>query len=383
MDNNDIFGGPPGSPAKPNTFRTIYDPTRSGESETRSGKFHTVGALTSSFRNLTLADHPLKYKFFNTPFTEYYNYISKTIPLDELPPTMETLARPIYQGFIELSGDPEFENLCEEGFYQKLYWLEKIYVGYDFFNGPLVFEGTGQPTNDIERQIEKLKKKGGYSCFTKLTNNDYDDNIDFMHIDTGLTFKVHDWEDKLVIARWGTNCNNFKNWFIYTINWLIGRTKLNLAGSLTMARLQIIGEDYSELENDLNGRIYNCSPIIMSGERAIDLKGTAFYAGTDLDSLQRSIWWNLDRWAYELGRVSNTNPKGDRHSTGENYKDIVGIAARQKEIVNCLKSFAYRCNKLLKPNQWKFEVNGIPDYKTQVSGMDQPGEMEQEDEGEE
>lgn len=68
--------------------------------------------------------------------------------------------------------------------------------------------------------------------------------------------------------------------------------------------------------------------------------------GSDLEAIKDSIFYHLDRLKYEYGRVANTNPKGERMTSGENYKDITAIANRQKQTLERLNHFASQCRKL-------------------------------------
>lgn len=101
--------------------------------------------------------------------------------------------------------------------------------------------------------------------------------------------------------------------------------------------------------------------MFVSDERQkVDIVPKLFATGQDLRELHYATFNLLDRRAFELGRVSNTNPKGDRLTAGENYKDITSIANRQKAVLSQLELFAYKVRE-----KWsidlKFAINGIPE----------------------
>lgn len=92
----------------------------------------------------------------------------------------------------------------------------------------------------------------------------------------------------------------------------------------------------------------------------IDIAPLELMTGQDLLALRDTVYYYLDRLKYEYGRVANTNPKGDRYSVGESYKDITAIANRQKETLEYLIWFAYQAKDLWGVDL-EFAVSGIPE----------------------
>lgn len=61
-------------------------------------------------------------------------------------------------------------------------------MGYEFF------KNSGNFTYDGEepKELKHLARRGGFDLFIKLTESELDDDISFMHIETGLMFKIPD-----------------------------------------------------------------------------------------------------------------------------------------------------------------------------------------------
>lgn len=352
------FGGnAPNSRTDPLTYRTMYysrNGELNGDDPYKLGSYHGMATLTEYFTNLP--DHTLKFQFFNTPNSDIYRTIFKKISLSEVTRTMKALAEPIYSGFVESNKDTDFMKICNK-FYYELFFNEVIYVSYDFFKDPYEIEDSKEPD-----EIEYYKKIGGFDTWLKLSGKENDKDTRFMHLATGIIIKIPDWLDKLAPVKW-TNyrAENFTTWFAYSIKWLVGNLKIESAHNLLLKRVHIHGtKNMNKQREDIEERL-NCETTIMihDANQMIDIIPKIFIDGNDLTALHLSIFNQLDRQSYELGRVSNTNPKGDRYSTGENYKDITGIAARQKAILNELQLFAMRAKELW-GKDLNFAVNGIP-----------------------
>lgn len=69
-------------------------------------------------------------------------------------------------------------------------------------------------------------------------------------------------------------------------------------------------------------------------------------SGEDLLAIKDVVYYHFDRLKFEYGRVANTNPKGERMTSGENYKDISAIAARENETLEYLIHFGFQCQDL-------------------------------------
>lgn len=117
---------------------------------------------------------------------------------------------------------------------------------------------------------------------------------------------------------------------------------------------------------DLSARLETIEPYYLTDERQrMDVIPKVFATGQDLRELHYVTFNLLDRRAFELGRVSNTNPKGDRLTAGENYKDITSIANRQRAVLSELELFAVKVR-----DKWgielNFAINGIPEREMMV-----------------
>lgn len=91
-----------------------------------------------------------------------------------------------------------------------------------------------------------------------------------------------------------------------------------------------------------------------------DLEPLVAFSGDDLLAIKDVMFYYLDRLKFEYGRVANTNPKGERITSGENYKDISAIANRQKETLEYLIDFAYQVEDKFGITL-EFAVSGIPE----------------------
>lgn len=110
-----------------------------------------------------------------------------------------------------------------------------------------------------------------------------------------------------------------------------------------------------------------------------DIEPFVAFTGEDLTSITDNTYKYTDRLKYEYGRVANTNPKGERYTSGENYKDISAIANRQKETLEYLINFAFQVKKIW-GIQLDFAVSGIPEKEAiyTMSHMAQNPNMEKE-----
>lgn len=118
--------------------------------------------------------------------------------------------------------------------------------------------------------------------------------------------------------------------------------------NLVIKRISIEGNDNAQKYADqLNDKLEGITMTLVSdGNRRIHILPKVFANGSEPKDFCTAVFSRLDRRAYELGRVSNTNPKGERLSTGENYKDITSVAARQKETVCQLKNMANKIREM-------------------------------------
>lgn len=112
---------------------------------------------------------------------------------------------------------------------------------------------------------------------------------------------------------------------------------------------------------DLRADLNNGDPVVsLSPKYYGEATPTQYATAEDVHILHYTTFNELDRKIYELGRVANTNPKMERMSTGENYKDITSVANRQKSVLEQLQRFAKNI-KLLFNIELNFAVSGIPE----------------------
>lgn len=125
--------------------------------------------------------------------------------------------------------------------------------------------------------------------------------------------------------------------------------KLDKFARLLVKRVRVenSGTNPKEVLDDIEGKLGTIeSTISVDTKHNADIIAVEYATGADLESLHYTSFNTLDRRAYELGRVSNTNPKGERLTSGENYKDISSIANRQKATLEQLEKFAHLASEL-------------------------------------
>lgn len=299
-----------------------------------------------------------KWLFFNNTDADVFNKLVKYIPLGLIMRNMENLAQPVYSEFVETNRDKDFMEIAER-FYRELFWNETIFVSFDFFKNPEIYEIEG----DEPPELEYFREVGGFDTWVKVTLNEYDKDTRFMHLATSITVEIPKWREHLVRARWsGNHMNNFINWFEYSLEYCISLKKLVNFSNMMIKRIEVTGTNSirTYLE-DLAARLETVETFYLTDERKrLDVVPKVFATGQDLRELHYVTFNLLDRRAFELGRVSNTNPKGERLTAGENYKDITSIANRQRAVLSQLELFASKVSDM-----WgidlAFAVNGLPE----------------------
>lgn len=142
----------------------------------------------------------LKYKYFNTPGSKEWQKHYLVTPLREIIQYANTLMRPLYTDFTEVTENEEFMMISGK-FYYELFIQEYIFVTYNVFNdGEMDFTLDGG--NDKNRKLyEAIKKKGGFDLWVKMDEDEYSDNVEFMHIDTSLVVKFPEWREQMAWCR--------------------------------------------------------------------------------------------------------------------------------------------------------------------------------------
>lgn len=324
-----------------------------------NGGMYNVQNFSDFFRNEK--NYSFYWLFVNNANSDAFDTVLKDMPLGLIKRTMINLARPIYTDFTEINKEEEFSRVSAD-FYRELFWLEKIYVSHDIFANPdsYIYEGKDEP-----KELKHLARRGGFDLWIKLTGDDLDDDIGFMHIKTGIVVQVPEWWDKMAIAEWcGDRIENFVNWFEYSIEWLAGLKKIDKFSRLLTKRVRADTsgkKNVTEAIDDMKAKLSTIENLItVDPKNNVDISVVEFASGADLQSLHYTTFNTLDRKAYELGRVSNTNPRGERLTTGENYKDISSIANRQKATLERLEEFANQVKNLF-AIELSFAVSGLPE----------------------
>lgn len=319
---------------------------------------HSFQDLSGFFQDQ--GSYSFQWLFLHNANSDAFDNILKNMPIGLIMRNMINLAQPVYTDFTETTGEKDFLNVSAD-FYRELFWLEKVYVSFDFFkdSGNFIYEGGKEP-----QEIKHLARRGGFDLWIKLSSNDLDDDIGFMHIKTGISVKVPNWWEKMAIAEWcGDHKQNFLNWFEYSVEYLASLKKLDKFARLLVkrVRMEASGDDFVAAKEDIEAKLGTIeSTITIDPKHNTDIIAVEYATGQDLESLHYTSFNTLDRRAYELGRVSNTNPKGERLTSGENYKDISSIANRQKATLEQLKKFAGQVSELW-GKTLDFAVSGIPE----------------------
>lgn len=128
----------------------------------------------------------------------------------------------------------------------------------------------------------------------------------------------------------------------------------------TQGQNDMQAEKLNEMLNSFNNYLH------FNLKNQADIEPLIAFDGEDLLAIKDTMFYYLDRLKFEYGRVANTNPKGERMTSGENYKDISAIANRQKETLEYMINFAYQVKDL-----WgidlEFAVSGIPEKEAVYS----------------
>lgn len=304
----------------------------------------------------------IQWRFFRTDDISVYQQMVRDIPLRTIFNFTRNLMRPIYTDFTETSENKEFARIAGK-FYFHLFIQEEIYVSYKLFQNTSKAKVTIQTIDpELQPQVDQIKREN-FDLWIKLTGSEFDDNDEFMHLETNQVVTIKNWRKVLARVRWGADyLDNFTNWLNLAITQLTLEEFLRQACKLVGTRVQVTTDDNSTAQRKkLTGMLESMQNIIYQNfNDKVDLVPLEFMTGQDLESLGLTIYNYLDRLKYEYGRVANTNPKGERYSVGESYKDITGIANRQKETLEELIYFGYQAEEL-----WgiplEFAISGIPE----------------------
>lgn len=332
-------------------------------------------------------DHPrftgLKYKYFSTPGNKEYQKMYREVPLKNILNYANTMMRPVFTDFTEVNENEEFMAISGKFFYE-LFIQEDIYVSYNIFRDETdVILPTGD--GDMEKQkqtMDAIRYKGGFDIWVKLDKDEYSKNIEFMHIDTGLVVKFPDWRNQLANCKWSAiPQDNLSNWcniagIELALTKYLDQCILTCGKKIiftTQGQSDAQKEQFEEMLNSFKNYFH------FNLKNQADIEPIIAFEGDDLVSIRDTIFQYLDRMKFEYGRVANTNPKGERITSGENYKDISAIANRQKETLEYLILFKMQVKRLW-GIELDFAVSGIPEKESiySVSHLAQNPNMEKE-----
>lgn len=130
----------------------------------------------------------LKYRYYNS---DAYKELQKdylAIPYKEILKYAETLMRPVYTDFTEVTENKEFMKISAD-FYRELFIQEYIFVSYKVFNDKNTVVIVEQNNDENAHIIEQIKAEDGFDLWVKLDENKYSKNVEFMHIPTSLVVK--------------------------------------------------------------------------------------------------------------------------------------------------------------------------------------------------
>lgn len=139
-------------------------------------------------------------KYLDIPFKDVLDYAN-------------TLMRPVYCDFTEVTENREFMKIARK-FYAQLFIQETIYVTYNVFEGNTEYELPREQTkthydfDKAEKLKNIIKEKGGFDIWIKMDENEYSESVEFMHIDTNLTIKFPKWRKQLAVCKWGAMFQN-------------------------------------------------------------------------------------------------------------------------------------------------------------------------------
>lgn len=329
----------------------------------------------------------LRYRYFQTPGNAEYQKMYREIPLRNVMDYANTLMRPVFTDFTEVNEDEEFMEISGKFFYE-LFIQENIYVTYNVFEGgtdyffPKAQDDKGLNNSETQRIVWAIREKGGYDIWVKLNEDEYSKNIEFMHVDTGLVVKFPKWREQMANCKWSAvPQGNLTNWmniagielaltkYLDSCTLMCGKKLIFTTQGQSDAQKEQLEEMLASFKNYFHFNLKNQA----------DIEPLIAFEGDDLVAIRDTIFQMLDRLKFEYGRVANTNPKGERITSGENYKDISAIGNRQKETLEYLIYFQQQVQKKFN-RQLNFAVSGIPEKEAvySVAHLAQNPNMEKE-----
>lgn len=266
--------------------------------------------------------------------------------------SMNDYAEPVYGEYVELSENPAFNRVTNRLF-EFLFWVGEIYILYvkeseEFF----VF----MKSEKLKIEKRDLKETEGV----------------FIDVMTGEGYIIDHWEEVLLRLEWPRQ-DTFLRWYMACYTWLLEDIAWHKIFMLSNKRVSLLNRSNvqgSQEPREKEKKFYSTSVWIDESDPNYDFHPTSFLESSHIQIITDAIYRVRDRKLSELGRVANLNPKGDRMTTGENYKDIIGIANRQRRVLNMLKNFANDCLDMWGV-ELEFGLNTIIDRQANTS-MDIP-----------
>lgn len=177
----------------------VYDKWVNASQFRLSPSNYKAGYVDGMTQISNILDHPnysaLKWRYFNTPGYEEYMKKFLNIPFKDIMDYANTLMRPVYTDFTEVTENEDFASISAK-FYAQLFIQETIYITYNVFeDGKVSYVLPKEQTHThmnmakAKKTMELIKEKGGFDLWIKLDQNEYSESIEFMHIDTSLTIK--------------------------------------------------------------------------------------------------------------------------------------------------------------------------------------------------
>lgn len=249
------------------------------------------------------------------------------IPFDDIFYWMSQLSCPVWGEYVEITENAAF-NKVRDLYFEYLFWEGEAFIFYD----------------EIEETMSM------YQC-----NNagKYQEN-GYLNIETQQLVHLTQDEAKLLIyCTWDGKYNKldrFYQWYKFCYWMLVSEINVNNSACLLAKHFMINTEIFegSSFDAEKEQLFYPNPYILKTPSSVLNTISVEkkFLTPDVLEQLVKTHFQFFDRKLSELGRTVNTNPKGERLTAGENYKDITGTAARERMVLQALKDMANEMEKL-------------------------------------
>lgn len=141
----------------------------------------------------------LKYRYYATPGNAEYQKTYRNVPMKNILDFANTMMRPLFTDFTEVSENKEFAKISGQ-FYYELFVQEYLFVSYNVFEkAEAIVVNPDEQKN--KRLVELIRKRGGFDLWVKLDEDYFSENVQFMHIESGLVVKFPEWTETLAWVR--------------------------------------------------------------------------------------------------------------------------------------------------------------------------------------